>query len=111
LPEGINFKHKEKIMTSSKEILLNPVGETDPLEIPLAPRLPDLSGRVLGLLDNMKVNCELFLDRLEELLRAKYQIGEVLRRKKFAGAGKEAPPEVLQELAGRCDLVIHAFGD
>ncbi len=98
-------------MASEKEILLNPVGEMDPLEIPLAPRLPDLSGKVVGLLDNMKVNCELFLDRMEELLRERYEIGEVLRRKKYAGAGKEAPLEVLQELAGRCDMVIHAFGD
>lgn len=105
------LQQKETIMASEKEILLNPVGEIDPLEIPLAPRLPDLSGKVVGLLDNMKVNCELFLDRVEELLREKYKIGEVLRRKKFAGAGKEAPPEVLQKLASRCDAVIHAFGD
>jgi hypothetical protein len=42
--------------------LLNPVGEIDPLQIPLASRFPDVSGKVLGLLDNMKVNCEFFLD-------------------------------------------------
>jgi len=104
-------KYGEIVMHSDNEELLNPLGEVDPLEVALAPRLPDLSGKVFGLLDNMKVNCESFLDRLEELLREKFKITEVLRRKKFAGAGKEAPPEVLQELADRCDGVIHAFGD
>jgi len=83
---------------------------TDPLEISLSPSIARPFRKGAGLLDNMKVNCELFLDRLEELLRTKYQIGEVLRRKKFAEP-EEAPPEVLQELSGRCDLVIHAFGD
>ncbi len=101
-------------MHSNTEELLNPIGEVDSQEaqeIPLAPRLPDLSGKVFGLLDNMKVNCDFFLDRLEELLREKFKIQEVLRRKKLAGAGNPAPPEVLQELADRCDGVVHAWGD
>ena len=98
-------------MNLEAEELLNPVGEIDPLEIPLATRFPDLSGKVVGLLDNMKVNCDFFLDRLEEILRERFKIRDVHRMKKFAGAGKEAPPEVLQELAEHCDAVIHAFGD
>jgi len=98
-------------MNLKAEELLNPVGEIDPLQIPLATRFPDLSGKVLGLLDNMKVNCDFFLDRLEELLPERFKIEDVIRRKKSAGAGKVAPPEVLQELAESCDAVIHAFGD
>jgi len=98
-------------MKPEVEQFLNPVGEIDPLRIPLASRFPDVSGKVLGLLDNMKVNCEFFLDRIEELLRERFKVKEVFRRKKLNGPAKEAPPEVLQEMAESCDAVIHAFGD
>jgi len=98
-------------MASSSEELLNPIGEIEPLDLPLAPRGADLAGKVVGLLDNMKVNCDVFLDWVEGLLREKAKVREVVRRKKTAGGMREAPPEVLQELVKNCDAVVHGFGD
>ena len=75
----------------------------------MAPGLPALAGRTVGLLDNHKFNVERFLDHVEEILRREHGVVAVVRRRK---ANQNAPvtAEMLAELTA-CDAVISAVGD
>lgn len=87
----------------------------DPTERPatahaeLAPRLPDLRGAVVGFLDNGKPNSDVFL----RLVRAEIgtrQVRETAWLRK-PSIGRLAPAPMIEELAGRCDLVVTGVGD
>lgn len=75
----------------------------------MAPRLPSLTGTTVGLLDNGKMNVDRFLDHVEEILRARHGVKDVLRRRK-PNMSAPAPAELLRELAA-CDAVVSAVGD
>ena len=45
----------------------------------VVPRLPSLSGRTVGLLDNSKLNVDTLLDHVEELLRSQHGVSTVIR--------------------------------
>lgn len=72
--------------------------------------LESLHGRVVGFIDNAKPNFKDLVDDLAELLVSKYGVREVIKRRKRA-ASVPAPDEVINELAGYCDLVITGSGD
>jgi hypothetical protein len=76
----------------------------------MAPRVESLEGKTLGFLHNFKPNADLVLERLEEVLRERFAVHAVVRRRKL-NAASGAPPEVLAELAEQCDLVINGVGD
>lgn len=61
-----------------------------------APRLDTLVGKTVALLDINKSKGVYFLDRVEEVLRERYGVKEVLRRKKVS-AGKMASEQIKQE--------------
>jgi hypothetical protein len=90
--------------------ILDPTVLPDPAETGLAPRLPGLDGVVLGLLANGKVNADRLLDLVREGLASRYRVREVIARAK-PSASRVADPEVLRELAARCDAVVTAVGD
>jgi hypothetical protein len=71
--------------------------------------LKSLEGRTVGLLDNSKLNVKEFLNYVEELLRSRHGVTNVVRLKK-PDASRPAPPEVLAQMTG-CDAVISAVGD
>ncbi len=71
--------------------------------------LKSLAGRTVGLLDNSKLNVKEFLNSVEELLRSRHGVTNVVRLKK-PDASRPAPPEVLAQMTG-CDAVISAVGD
>ncbi|MCS6924536.1 MAG: hypothetical protein NZ578_01420 [Candidatus Binatia bacterium] len=71
--------------------------------------LRSLVGRTVALLDNSKLNVREFLDHVEELLRTRYGVRQVVRLKK-PDASRPAPPEVFARMTG-CDAVISAVGD
>jgi len=75
----------------------------------MAPRLPSLDGRTVGFLDNGKMNVDRFLDHVEEILRARHGVKDVVRRRK-PNMSAPAPPDVLRELLA-CDAVVSAVGD
>jgi hypothetical protein len=75
-----------------------------------APRPTALAGARLGLLENGKQNARLFLAELGKALREHYGVELVeLRRKPIFS--QPVPPELAEELASRCDLVITGVGD
>ena len=96
-------------MATQTDVLLNPVGEVDAADLKLAPRLKTLQGTVGAFIDNNKVNSDVFLARVEELLTQQYGMtGSFVTRKPFAS--KPAPPPVMQE-AEKCAFVVHAHAD
>ena len=90
--------------------LLNPTSQDDAVEKYLAPRLDNLDGKVLGLLDITKNGSDIFLDRVEELIRARFDIADVVRVKKPTFS-RPAPTELLINLAEQVDFVIEGLAD
>ncbi len=75
----------------------------------LSPRPDSLDGKRIGLLWNSKVNADIYLRRLEELLKDRHQGMEFVWRAKPT-ASKPMESEVFEDLKA-CDLVVTAFGD
>ena len=89
-------------------VVLDPTGERSPATRARLPRLASLAGRRIGLLDISKARGDVFLDRVESLLRARG--AEVLRFRKPTFT-KPAPVELRQEIATRCEAVVEALAD
>lgn len=91
-------------------VVFDPTEEPISVEAHLAPRIDSLDGKVLGLLDNSKLNADRFLDLLEQELREKYRLAGVVRARKPT-ASRVCPDETLADMAARCDAVVTAVGD
>ena len=89
--------------------VLEPVADVAEIANRPASRVPDLHGRTLGLLDNGQVNAELFLTRVGDLLVQRYGVARVVHRCKGFWT-KPAGPEIVDELATRCDAVVTGWG-
>jgi hypothetical protein len=87
---------------------------------PTAPRQPEareegrkletLAGTIVGFIDNAKPNFNHLVDDLAGLLMTKYGVARVVKRRK-PSASIPASPEMVNELAAQCDLVITGSGD
>jgi hypothetical protein len=86
--------------------ILDPTAERDPEGRPLATRTGATA--TIALLNINKPRGDVFLNELEQLLRA--QGIEVLRESKPTFT-KPAPADLRREIAGRCDAVIEALAD
>jgi len=75
----------------------------------LAVRSGVLDGKRIGLLWNAKVNADIYLHRLQELIAERHVGVEFVWQAKPT-ASKPMEPEVLDEMR-TCDLVVTAFGD
>jgi hypothetical protein len=75
----------------------------------LAARDGSLDGKRIGLLWNAKVNADIYLRRLQELISERNNGVEFVWQAKPT-ASKPMEPEVLDEMR-TCDLVVTAFGD
>jgi len=89
--------------------LVNPMNEIAPQAAPAAPRIASLQGKTIALLDISKPGGSVFLDRVEQLLRDRYGVANVIREMKPTFA-KPAPPGVLEKIRG-ADAVIEALAD
>lgn len=72
--------------------------------------LDDLTGKVVGFIDNTKPNFNYLVDDLAELLIGTYGVRSVIKRGKRVAA-VPAPETILRELVDQCDLVIAGSGD
>ena len=68
-----------------------------------------LDGALVGLLDNAKIGTARFYDHLEALLRARFGVREVIRRRK-PDSSRPAPAELLGELSA-ADAIVSGIGD
>lgn len=91
--------------------LVSPLDETPRIFSKPAPRLSSLTGKTIGLLDISKPGGSIFLDRLEQLLKQRYGVTEIVRAMKPTFT-KPAPDTVIAKLLdAKCDAVIEALAD
>jgi hypothetical protein len=93
-----------------KLVLISPVNEATVAESSMAPRLPSLRGKRVGLLDNSKSKAGKMLDTVAAILNVQYGFTDIVRHRK-PSASKPAAPEAIAELVRTCDLVIVGVGD
>ncbi len=93
-----------------KLVLVSPVNEAETAESTYAPRLTELQGKRVGLLDNSKSNANKLLDAMVTILDEQYGFADIVRHRK-PSASKPVAPEVIDDLKQTCDLVIVGVGD
>jgi hypothetical protein len=93
-------------------IVLSPEGkaQTSAKRVAALPKFHDLRSKVIGLLDNSKPNADKLGDRFEQLLREKYGVAGVVRRRKLT-AQEGAPKQYLDDLASQADFILSGLGD
>jgi len=94
--------------------VLNPTATTMTVELEIAPRVDDLNGKVIGLLNNGKPNFAIFLSRVEELLYQRFEFAGIVHVDKGAagsGAGAGLPVGEIEKLAAKCDVVVNGMCD
>jgi hypothetical protein len=97
-------------ITTDVVTILHPAAEDVAESQRLAPRLSSLQGRTVGLIDNHKRNADIYLEELSRLLQERYGVSQVVTYRKISQSLPTAG-EVLDQLAGECDAIIHAVAD
>ena len=90
--------------------VLSPTTKPNIKDIPIAPRIHDLDGKVIGFLWNSKPNGDLLLTSIKERLLERFQISGVKWHQKHSLAAP-ADTNDITELALASDMVINAIGD
>ena len=72
------------------------------------PRLPFLAGKTVALLDISKPRGDVFLDCLDQKLKA---MGLDVRRYRKPTFARLAPVDLKHRIAAECDVVIEALAD
>ena len=90
--------------------ILDPTAEDVPEELGLSPKVPDLKGKVVGLLENRKYHADSFLQELEDILVREYGAQKVVYATKFTYSAACAE-QTLDTLLAECDVVIHGIAD
>jgi len=90
--------------------ILDPRAEDVPEEVGLNSNLPNLKGKVVGLLENRKYHADAFLQELKDVLVQDYGAQKIVYATKFSYSAPCAP-ETLESLAKECDVVIHGVAD
>ena len=90
--------------------ILDPTAEDVPEELGLSDTLPDLKGKVVGLLENRKYHADAFLGELKEVLLKEYGVAKVVYATKFTYSAPCAE-ETIASLSEECDAVVHAIAD
>ena len=93
---------------SEPAILLDPTSERSPVVRPRIARPQSLEGKTFGLIDIAKRRGDVFLDRIEELLRRRGTGVNRYRKPRFSIV---APPELRQQVREQCDVAIEALAD
>ena len=88
--------------------LYDPTAEPRTVASTLAPRLPSLAGKRVGILDNGKANAGTLMLAVTKILQERYGVGDVVKREKPI-AGPPAP-EILAALA-ECDFALVGSAD
>ena len=77
---------------------------------PLAPRVADLRGLRLGVLDNAKMKAGKLLTYTADILNEEFAFSQVNTFVK-RGSSYTAAPEMIAQIAASSDVVITAIGD
>jgi hypothetical protein len=93
---------------SDTRVVLDPTGELHAPTRERTPRPVGVADRTVGLLDIGKARGDVFLDRVEEQLRAR---GARVVRYAKPTFTKVAPIDLRHEISEQCDVVIEALAD
>ena len=86
--------------------ILDPVGfESEATPKPMAKRLGTLAGKTIGIIDIGFPNGNVFLDRVEEVLKSRYGVAGSVRRAKPSPA-RTVDDDVRRELLEACDAIV-----
>ncbi len=96
-------------MTTNRITVLVPTAQPGGKEIPIAPRVNDLNGKVVGLLWNGKPNGDILLLGIKELLAQKFHLAGTDWQEGRRGGIDDTP--IFEELASHADVVINAIAD
>ena len=96
--------------TNGHITVLNPTAPPRQLRTEMAERPFDLRGKTVGFLWNSKPNGDVLFQRLELLLREKYEIPAALYRRKPT-ASIPAEPGVIEEMAATVEVAVVGLGD
>jgi hypothetical protein len=91
-------------------VILDPTSPPLAVHARLATRPSDLNGKVLGLLNNSKLNAANLLDEVGELLSERYQFAKVIKGSK-PNASTPCPEAIVKEFAASCDVLVTSNGD
>jgi len=88
----------------------DPRGIVEAQSLAPAPRVAELAGLRLGLLDNTKWNANKLLRGVRDRLAEKHGFGAVsyYRKENFSVS---AAPELIARITAECDIVVTAIGD
>lgn len=75
----------------------------------LAPRLPTLDGRTVGLVNNSWRCMNVVAEELTRRLKAEHGVVDVVERR--ISAAQTLPSAMLEEMVGACDAVIVGIGN
>jgi hypothetical protein len=90
--------------------VLDPTAKSKVKEIPTAPRVNDLNGKVVGFLWNKKANGDLLLLRIKEQLSERFKLAGTNWHEK-AGPGLPAAMPIIEDFIRTADVVINGQGD
>lgn len=95
-------------MTATQLVkLVSPVGIRAAAPVTLARRLDTLEGKSIGFIDNMKPNANLFVQYIEEMIRADFpRVTTHTVRKNFTSSKL-----IADQLEGKVDALVNAWGD
>ena len=89
-------------------LLVDPTGELEPARRDPPPRPASLEGQTVALLDIAKARGDVFLDRLDLLLRER---GIEVRRYAKPTCTRTAPLGIKQKIASEASLVVEGLAD
>ena len=90
--------------------LVDPTTQPLVASFSVAPRLLDIRGKRIGLIDDSKTNAKELLDDLASILEDRFETSIVMYHRK-PSASKPADPQIVEEMAKECDGAIVAVGD
>jgi len=104
-------QERSEVDVTNREAILDPTGQSDVAPAArLAPRVRELAGLRLGLLDNAKPNAALVLETIAAQLRAQHHVGEVTTyTKSYFGTPVEENRD--KKITQACEAVIAGLGD
>jgi predicted metal-dependent phosphoesterase TrpH len=87
--------------------IVSPIGQRAVERMALARRLDTLNGKSIGFIDNIKPNAGLFIQHIEDMMRADYNdVQTHTVRKNFTSSKL-----IANELEGKVQALVNAWGD
>ena len=98
------------MVSNQSTTVLHPGAEDPARKFRLAPRLGDLKGMTVGIIDNHKRNADVYVAELSRVFQEEHGVAKVVTYHK-ASQSIPTPADVLASLAADCDAIVHAVAD